>query len=263
MNRATAALLLALVSSTAWAQVNAGDQKSEASLPFNMTTVATFTLPWRMAFLPDGRLLVNDPARRRVVMLDSRAGRVLEPGSRSMIDPREMRWIEEHATGDVDHLLLGTDLIKDRDRLEAAYDDAAGVTADFNKNVLEVLNRELGADFDLDAFDLGVVLLCAAMELMPGVDARLAELNGRRDRSTCGRRLDSVVKCRRQIGDSWRAPDGRAERRAVALKRRPSPGTSRSGRCSGARAGRSRRRWRRSGPLVPRRSPAAPRRNGW
>lgn len=52
-----------------------------------------------------------------------------------------------------DHLLLGTDLIKDAARLEAAYDDAAGVTAEFNKNVLEVLNRELGADFDLDAFE--------------------------------------------------------------------------------------------------------------
>jgi L-histidine Nalpha-methyltransferase len=55
--------------------------------------------------------------------------------------------------GDGDHLLLGTDLVKDVARLEAAYDDEAGVTAEFNKNVLEVLNRELGADFDLDAFD--------------------------------------------------------------------------------------------------------------
>jgi L-histidine N-alpha-methyltransferase len=52
-----------------------------------------------------------------------------------------------------DHFLLGTDLIKDRARLEAAYDDSEGVTAEFNKNVLEVLNRELGADFDLDAFE--------------------------------------------------------------------------------------------------------------
>jgi L-histidine N-alpha-methyltransferase len=52
-----------------------------------------------------------------------------------------------------DRLLLGTDLIKDAARLEAAYDDAAGITAEFNKNVLEVLNRELGADFDLDAFE--------------------------------------------------------------------------------------------------------------
>jgi L-histidine N-alpha-methyltransferase len=55
--------------------------------------------------------------------------------------------------GPGDHLLLGTDLIKDAARLEAAYDDAAGVTAEFNKNVLEVLNRELGADFNLDAFE--------------------------------------------------------------------------------------------------------------
>jgi L-histidine N-alpha-methyltransferase len=52
-----------------------------------------------------------------------------------------------------DHFLLGTDLIKDRARLEAAYDDSDGVTAEFNKNVLEVLNRELGADFDLDNFE--------------------------------------------------------------------------------------------------------------
>ena len=47
-----------------------------------------------------------------------------------------------------DRLLLGTDLVKDRARLVAAYDDAAGVTAEFNRNVLHVLNRELGADFD-------------------------------------------------------------------------------------------------------------------
>lgn len=52
-----------------------------------------------------------------------------------------------------DSLLLGTDLLKDRDRLVAAYDDAAGVTAEFNKNLLRVLNRELGADFDLDRFE--------------------------------------------------------------------------------------------------------------
>lgn len=52
-----------------------------------------------------------------------------------------------------DRLLLGTDLVKETGRLEAAYDDAGGVTAEFNKNVLRVLNRELEADFDLDAFE--------------------------------------------------------------------------------------------------------------
>ncbi|MCX4672072.1 L-histidine N(alpha)-methyltransferase [Streptomyces sp. NBC_01381] len=51
-----------------------------------------------------------------------------------------------------DALLLGTDLVKDESVLVSAYDDGAGVTAAFNKNVLTVINRELGADFDPDAF---------------------------------------------------------------------------------------------------------------
>jgi L-histidine Nalpha-methyltransferase len=51
-----------------------------------------------------------------------------------------------------DSLLLGTDLVKDVGRLVRAYDDSAGVTAAFNRNVLAVVNRELDADFDLDAF---------------------------------------------------------------------------------------------------------------
>ncbi len=50
-------------------------------------------------------------------------------------------------------LLLGLDLVKDAARLVAAYDDAAGVTAEFNRNVLHVLNRELGADFEPAAFE--------------------------------------------------------------------------------------------------------------
>jgi L-histidine Nalpha-methyltransferase len=52
-----------------------------------------------------------------------------------------------------DRILLGTDLVKESSRLEAAYDDPGGVTAEFNKNVLLVLNRELGGDFDLDGFE--------------------------------------------------------------------------------------------------------------
>ena len=51
-----------------------------------------------------------------------------------------------------DSLLLGTDLVKDVSRLQAAYDDTAGVTAEFNRNVLHVVNRELGADFWPDRF---------------------------------------------------------------------------------------------------------------
>ncbi|GHF29310.1 histidine N-alpha-methyltransferase [Streptomyces mashuensis] len=55
--------------------------------------------------------------------------------------------------GDGDALLLGTDLVKDPATLVAAYDDASGVTAAFNKNVLAVINRELGADFDPAGYD--------------------------------------------------------------------------------------------------------------
>ena len=52
-----------------------------------------------------------------------------------------------------DWLLLGTDLLKDRSRLRAAYNDSAGVTAEFNRNVLRVLNAELGAHFDPTLFE--------------------------------------------------------------------------------------------------------------
>ena len=55
--------------------------------------------------------------------------------------------------GPGDKLLIGVDVVKDVAALEAAYNDASGVTAAFNKNMLNVLNRGLGADFDLDAFD--------------------------------------------------------------------------------------------------------------
>src|ERR1700676_2479395 len=60
MKLAIAALLFNLASVAAWAQVNVGEQKPEASQPFSMTTVATFELPWRLAFLPDGRMLITE-----------------------------------------------------------------------------------------------------------------------------------------------------------------------------------------------------------
>src|SRR6202166_1438136 len=64
MKLAKAAVLIilssALSAGAAWAQVNVGEQKPEASLPFTMTTVNTFELPWRIAFLPDGRMLITE-----------------------------------------------------------------------------------------------------------------------------------------------------------------------------------------------------------
>jgi L-histidine N-alpha-methyltransferase len=68
---------------------------------------------------------------------------------------RRARFLTEVAglLGPSDRFLLATDLVKPVDRLIAAYDDAAGVTAAFNGNLLAVLNRELGADFPVDRFE--------------------------------------------------------------------------------------------------------------
>jgi L-histidine N-alpha-methyltransferase len=52
-----------------------------------------------------------------------------------------------------DHLLLGVDLVKDEHTIVAAYDDSQGITAEFNRNVLRVINSELGADFVPEQFD--------------------------------------------------------------------------------------------------------------
>ncbi|HEX8701287.1 MAG TPA: L-histidine N(alpha)-methyltransferase [Myxococcaceae bacterium] len=85
--------------------------------------------------------------RRLVAFLGGTIGN-LKPEQRE-------RFFREVAAGLApgDGLLLGTDLIKSRQRLFAAYNDSANVTAEFNRNVLRVLNRELGADFEPQAFE--------------------------------------------------------------------------------------------------------------
>jgi L-histidine Nalpha-methyltransferase len=84
---------------------------------------------------------------RIVVFLGGTIGN-FTPGSRR----RFLRGIARLLNGE-DYLLMGIDLVKDREVLEAAYDDSQGVTAEFNRNVLRVLNRELQADFDPEDFD--------------------------------------------------------------------------------------------------------------
>jgi L-histidine N-alpha-methyltransferase len=84
---------------------------------------------------------------RLVAFLGGTIGNFL-PGARR----RFLRQLRE-LLGPEDHLLIGTDLVKDPAVLVAAYDDAAGVTAAFNRNILTVANRELGADFEPERFD--------------------------------------------------------------------------------------------------------------
>ncbi|GGR52756.1 L-histidine N(alpha)-methyltransferase [Streptomyces roseolus] len=92
-------------------------------------------------------VLPETPGPRLVAFLGGTIGNLLPEERRTFLrSVREM-------TAPGDGFLLGTDLVKDESTLVAAYDDAAGVTAEFNKNVLAVLDRELGADANPDDFD--------------------------------------------------------------------------------------------------------------
>jgi L-histidine N-alpha-methyltransferase len=103
------------------------------------------------------------------------------PGSRR----RVLREISR-LLGPQDFLLMGTDLVKDPEILEAAYDDAQGITAEFNRNVLRVLNRELGADFEPEDFD-HVALFDVEHEWIE------MRLRARREHTTFVRDLDLPV----------------------------------------------------------------------
>ncbi len=94
-----------------------------------------------------GEVSVRRRAQRLLVLfLGSTIGNFDRPDDEGFL--REVRRLLRPG----DRLLLGTDLVKPVPRMLAAYDDALGVTAAFNRNVLARLNRELGADFDLDGF---------------------------------------------------------------------------------------------------------------
>jgi L-histidine Nalpha-methyltransferase len=84
--------------------------------------------------------------RRLVAFLGSTLGN-LEPASRKTLLGQIRRLL-----GAEDRVLLGVDLVKDRRTLNAAYNDGEGVTAEFNRNILRVVNRGLGADFEPEAF---------------------------------------------------------------------------------------------------------------
>jgi L-histidine Nalpha-methyltransferase len=89
----------------------------------------------------------SDGVARIVALLGGTIGN-FPPGSRRRLLGRIAALL-----GPCDRLLLGTDLVKDPRVIEAAYDDDAGVTAEFNRNVLHVINRDLGADFHPESFE--------------------------------------------------------------------------------------------------------------
>jgi L-histidine N-alpha-methyltransferase len=91
--------------------------------------------------------LLRADGRRLLAFLGSTIGN-LPPKARAHFLTDVAAVLDEN-----DSFLLGVDLVKPRERLEPAYDDAAGVTRQFNLNALCVLNRELDADFDVDSFE--------------------------------------------------------------------------------------------------------------
>ena len=95
----------------------------------------------------EGGVDVPRYGRRLVVFLGSTIGN-LDDGERAAFLAGIRGMLEQG-----DAFLLGVDLVKDVDELNAAYNDSAGVSAEFNRNLLRVLNRELGANFDIDSFE--------------------------------------------------------------------------------------------------------------
>src|SRR5437588_5124623 len=124
---------------------------------------------------------VPDAAGPRIVAFLGGTIGNFPPGSRR----RFLRGIAR-LLGPDDHLLMGTDLVKDPAVLEAAYDDREGVTAEFNRNVLCVLNRELRAEFDPEDFE-HVALFDREHEWIE------MRLRARREHTTIVRDLDLPV----------------------------------------------------------------------
>lgn len=167
--------------------------------------------------------------RRLVVMLGSTLGNYEKTERATLLSA--LAGILEATDG----LLVGIDLVKEEELLLAAYDDAAGVTGEFNRNMLVVLNRELDADFDLDAFDYVAVWnderACVEMGLRARrpITVELRKLDLRISFSE-GETLHNEVSCkftresaRRELGDAGMSlagwfPDA-DDRFALALAR--------------------------------------------
>ena len=163
--------------------------------------------------LPDG-------GRRMVAFLGSTIGNFAPAARRRFLVDLDC------ALDHQDRFLLGIDLVKDPARLVAAYDDAAGVTAEFNRNALTVLNGALGSDFDPDAFEhvarwdpeerwieMRLRALHDQQVVVPGLDAPLAFAAGDELRTEISAKftLDGMTEelwqCGFVVDDAWVADD--------------------------------------------------------
>jgi L-histidine N-alpha-methyltransferase len=155
---------------------------------------------------------ISARGRRMIAFLGSTIGN-LEPAARASF-LKQLGAILRPG----DTFLLGTDLVKDVGRLLRAYDDAAGTTAEFNRNILAVVNRELGADFDIDQFQ-HVAIWDAANEW---IEMRLRSIG---DQQVQIRDLDLTVsfaageEMRTEISAKFRPSALAAEIRAAGLER--------------------------------------------
>ncbi|MFG3409977.1 L-histidine N(alpha)-methyltransferase [Streptomyces sp. NPDC048142] len=158
-----------------------------------------------------GLALPGTPGPRLVVFLGGTIGNLLPEERAAFL--RSVRSLLSPG----DALLLGTDLVKEEKTLVAAYDDAAGVTAAFNKNVLNVVNRELGADFPLGDFEHRAVWNPADR----WIEMRL---RARRALSVKIRELDLVVpfeageELRTEVSAKFRQEDVREELAAADMR---------------------------------------------
>jgi L-histidine Nalpha-methyltransferase len=118
-----------------------------------------------------------------------------------------------------DFFLLGTDLVKDPATLVAAYDDDSGVTAQFNKNVLAVLNAELGADFDPDEFE-HVAVWDAAAEWIEMRLRSLADQTVHVPAIGLTVRFAAAEEMRTEVSAKFRLPGVQAELAAAGLDMR-------------------------------------------
>jgi L-histidine N-alpha-methyltransferase len=149
--------------------------------------------------------------RRLLAFLGSTIGN-LDPAQRAAF----LRAVRD-TLGPGDAFLLGTDLVKAPERLVAAYDDAAGVTAAFDKNVLAVVNRDLGADFDPDLFD-HVAVWDAKQEW---IEMRLRSRQDQTVRVTglgLDVHFDRGEEMRTEISAKFRRPTVEAELAAAGLR---------------------------------------------